>query len=141
MIDKFNGPYRFLSNFWPCNVTLDGVKYTSTEHAYQAAKTVNPAEREMVRIQSTSGKAKKAGKRVTLRADWDDVRVEIMRDLVMQKFEQQPLKQLLLATENEELVEGNHWGDTFWGVCNGIGENRLGKILMGVRQMIKDGKL
>jgi len=141
MIAKFTGSYRFLSNFWPCKVTYCGVRYDSVEHAYQAAKTLDPAEREMVRSQPTAGKAKKAGRRVTIHPGWDGMKVDVMRNLTQQKFSNHPLKQMLLATDGEDLVEGNTWGDTFWGVCDGVGENWLGKILMEVRQMIKEGKL
>ncbi len=133
MIDSFSGPHRFLSNFWPCGVDLDGVAYPSTEAAYQAAKTLDvDARRVFERAQP--GQAKTLGRRVVLRADWEDVKVDVMRDLLAQKFAPgSDLAALLSATSPHELVEGNHWNDTFWGVCRGKGQNLLGRLLTGRR--------
>jgi N-glycosidase YbiA len=136
-IDKFDGGYRFLSNFYMHPVKLDGVIYPSSEHGYQAAKTLDPAQREIIRTCSTPGQAKRAGKKVSLRPDWESVKLQVMEDLVRQKFNSPGLKELLLSTNNDELVEGNAWGDTYWGVCNGRGQNHLGKILMKVRQELR----
>lgn len=137
-IDTFTGDNNFLSNFYSINVTLNGVTYPTVEHAYQAAKTKDLNEREVVRIQPTAGKAKRAGKKVTLRPDWELVKVHIMEDLLRQKFQDPILKQKLIETGNKTLIEGNYWGDTFWGVCNGIGENELGKLLMQIRGEINE---
>lgn len=138
-IDSFSGEYRFLSNFYPCSVVLDGVEYSSVEHAYQAAKTLEPEEREVIRSTGPANIVKKLGKSVTMRVDWVDVKLEIMADLVWQKFSNnEDLKHKLLSTNDQELVEGNWWNDTFWGVCNGIGYNNLGKILMAVRNELKN---
>lgn len=137
-IDRFSGEYRFLSNFWLCPVPMEGEWYASVEHAYQAAKTLDPEAR--VRIKNAFGPkdAKKMGNGIVLRGDWDLVRIQYMRHLVWQKFSlHQHLRIKLLATENAELIEGNTWHDTFWGVCRGIGENNLGKILMQVREDLK----
>lgn len=135
MIDKFDGQYRFLSNFWPCTVRLDGEQYPSVEHAYQAAKTTDRKERQHVRSASSPGEAKRRGRQVTKRADWDDVKLEVMEKLLRQKFSRvSDLRiRLLTATRGHELVEGNTWGDTYWGVCNGVGENHLGRLLMAIR--------
>lgn len=139
MIDRFDGDYDFLSNFHMHPVTLDGVVYPSNEHAYQAAKTLDQAEREYVRTRTTPGLAKKAGRRnVTLRPDWDQVKLGVMEDLCRQKFQDPQLRKLLLATAPHDLVEGNWWNDTFWGVCNGRGENHLGQILMGIREEVSN---
>jgi N-glycosidase YbiA len=135
-IDSFTDDYRFLSNFWPAEVTLDGIKYTTVEHAYQAAKTVIPEERESIQIQPSPGRAKRAGKDITLRPNWNEIKVHIMEDLLRQKFKYPELKQLLLDTGDKTLIEGNTWGDTFWGMCNGVGENMLGKLLMQIRKEI-----
>lgn len=113
---------------------LDGLEYPSVEHAYQAAKTLNVYERDRIRKCRFPGLAKAAGKSVTLRYDWDSVRLSTMEHLVRQKFSAQPLRQQLFETGDAELIEGNTWGDTFWGVFNGEGENHLGKILMKVRE-------
>jgi ribA/ribD-fused uncharacterized protein len=132
-IDSFDGPWRFLSNFHPAVVHLDGVAFPTVEHAFQAAKTVDSVEREMVRSASTPGRAKRAGRKVTLRPGWDDIRVEVMAALVAEKFRHPHLADALLATGEAVLVEGNHWGDTFWGVSGGQGTNHLGRILTEVR--------
>ena len=135
-IESFSGEYRFLSNFWPCLVALDGTLYPSVEHAYQAAKTLDPEERASVRNADGPYKAKKAGRAVILREDWGDVKLDVMADLVYQKFQHPELREKLLATGNQELIEGNHWKDFFWGVCNGKGQNHLGRILMDVRSQL-----
>ncbi len=136
-ISSFSGPHRWLSNFWPAEVVLDGVAYPTVEHAYQAAKTLCPTEREFVRAATTPGAAKRCGKRITLRPDWDKVKSAVMLNLVRQKFDLDPLGAWLLATADHELIEGNTWGDTFWGMCHGRGQNVLGKILMRVRNELK----
>lgn len=134
MIDSFTGKYRFLSNFYPCSITFENSTYPSVEHAYQAAKTTN----EQLRLRfmepvTTAGEAKKAGRRLKIREDWDNVKIDIMYQLLKTKFKQTKFKKLLLETGDEILIEGNTWGDTFWGICNGEGENWLGKLLMRVR--------
>lgn len=138
-ITSFTGEdYRFLSNFSPCLVEYDGVTYKSVEAAYQAAKTANPLER-IIFVFATPSAAKKLGKKLKLRADWDDIKVGIMRDLVKQKFTtHKNLAQRLVATGDAKLIEGNTWNDKFWGVCDGVGSNMLGIILMEVRQEIME---
>jgi ribA/ribD-fused uncharacterized protein len=132
-IAEFSGAFRFLSNFWPCKVVLDGEEYQSVEHAYQAAKTIKPEEREFIRESDTAGKAKRMGRHVTMREDWESVKVKTMLNLLRQKFRDGPLMDKLVATGDAKLTEGNKWGDVFWGVCNGHGQNVLGKLLMQVR--------
>lgn len=133
-ITEFSGQYRFLSNFWSAPVTLDNVVYPTVEHAYQAAKSLDLDYRERVRLASTPGKAKRLGRTAALRSNWNVIRVDIMKALVFDKFHQNTeLRSLLLNTDQRELIEGNYWGDTFWGVCRGQGLNVLGKILMEVR--------
>lgn len=139
-IVEFRGEYRFLSNFYPAEVELDGKEYPSVEHAFQAAKTLNPLSRARIHVCETAGGAKRLGKTVPLREDWEEVKIDVMTNLVTQKFSRHPeLKEKLLATGDRELVEGNWWGDTFWGVCRGTGENHLGKILMQVRDWLSKG--
>ncbi len=138
MIDKFDGKYRFLSNFFPSVVSLDGFPFPTVEHAYQAAKTKDMGERAVIRLQSSPAKAKKLGSKLTLIPGWDLYKLGIMERLVRDKFfNHKELATLLIATGEEELVEGNWWGDKYWGVCNGEGENHLGKILMKVRNEVK----
>jgi ribA/ribD-fused uncharacterized protein len=132
-IAGFKGEYRWLSNFWPVAVVFEGDTYPSTEHAYQAAKTLDPAIREAIRVNPKgAGGAKKIGKNLW-REDWPGIRLRIMEQLNRQKYARHDLKARLLATGDEEIIELNTWGDIFWGVCDGIGENHLGKIIMRIR--------
>lgn len=132
-IDSFSGRYRFLSNFY---IEPDG---TFVEFEYQRAKCDNPETREWFDIpmrcgQMTPAKAKALGQRILIRPDWEAVKVDIMYELVQEKFSDHPsLARLLKATGNAQLIEGNTWGDRVWGVCNGRGMNLLGAILMDVR--------
>jgi len=139
MIKEFQGKYRFLSNFVDAPVQLDGFWYDSVEHAYQAAKTLSEVEREVVRKMDKPGDVKRFGKKLTLRPDWESIKLGIMLDLLRQKFSDPTFKRCLLETGDQELIEGNKWHDTFWGVCNGVGENHLGKLLMQVREELKNG--
>ena len=136
-IDSFRGDYRFLSNFWPIGMIYEDKYYSSVEHAYQAAKTTDDAVREHIRTLEKAGDAKAYGQNLdtNLRPDWDDeMRIAVMTELVHKKFfHDVTLAKQLLSTGDAELIEGNTHGDTFFGVCNGIGENHLGKILMKVR--------
>ena len=133
MIDRFFGEYRWLSNFWPANVVFDGEVYPTVEHAYQAAKTLDAAERTRIRMIPGAAAAKRLSRDLTTREDWADIKLHVMKDLLRQKFAIPEFREKLRATEREELVEGNNWGDTYWGVCNGTGANHLGKILMELR--------
>ena len=138
VIDSFKDEFAFLSNFYPCEVIFEGRAYKSVEHAFQAAKTLDEFERKQVRFAPTAGGAKRIGRTVTLRPDWEDVKLEIMESLVEQKFANDyDLAVRLDLTYPAILIEGNWWGDTFWGVCEGKGENHLGKILMKVRSQIQ----
>lgn len=137
-IDKFVGEHRFLSNFYPASVCLGGQEFKSVEAAYQAAKTDDPCMRERIRQAATPSHAKQLGKTLRLSGDWESHKLVVMEGLVQQKFERHSeLADKLLATADKELVEGNWWGDRFWGVCNGTGENHLGKILMKVREHLR----
>lgn len=138
-IDDFRGDYRWLSNFHRVDVELDGVRYPSTEHAYQAAKTLDSLQRESIRVLPTCGMAKRAGQRLVLRADWEPIKRDVMLELLRQKYRLPELRTLLLQTGDAVLVEGNTWGDTYWGMCNGVGENWLGRLTMQVRDEIAQG--
>lgn len=136
MINKFDREYRWLSNFYPSLVIYDGVVYPTVEHAYQAAKT-HPSQRDPFR-HGTPGQAKRLGRQVTLRADWEQVKIAVMRELIQKKFlPHTVLADKLIATGNAELIEGNTWGDKFWGVCDGVGQNMLGKLLMEQRMYLQ----
>lgn len=134
---EFKGEYRFLSNFYVASFMWRGLLWPSSEHAYQAAKTEVKEEQQLILNLPTPVAAKRAGKLITLRPDWDEVKVDIMTEIVCQKFRQNPeLKAKLLATGDAHLEEGNTWGDKVWGVCppgSGNGRNELGKALMLVR--------
>jgi ribA/ribD-fused uncharacterized protein len=139
MIDSFTGNNRFLSNFYPSRVEYEGDVYPTVEHAFQAAKTDDAADRARIRDAATPGKAKSLGRRVKLRPDWERVKVKIMHQILRTKFEDRVLAGQLLATGNEPMVEGNYWNDTFWGVSKGRGQNKLGNLLVKVRQELRDG--
>lgn len=129
---EFKGETAFLSNFYPAVVLLDGVEYPTVEHAYQAAKTLDLEIRKKFLQTSGPGGAKKLGQTIKIRDDWENAKIGIMDDLVRQKFQNRRLKRLL-SNCTGQIVEGNFWGDTFWGVCKGQGRNELGKILMKIR--------
>lgn len=139
-IEEFTGGYRFLSNFYPVDggVLMNGIKYKTVEHAFQASKTVDSVQRKVIARFPKAGQAKRYGRtRVTLREDWESVKDRLMLELVRQKFKNPELKKKLLDTGDAELIEGNDWGDTYWGKFAGVGQNKLGKILMKVRKELK----
>lgn len=135
IINAFRKEYFFLSNFYKCNVTYNGITYNSSEAAFQAQKCPARA-RKFSKLDASDAKA--MGRHVTLRRDWESVKDNVMYEIVKAKFTQnENLKERLLATDDSELVEGNDWNDKYWGVCNGVGKNMLGKILMRVRMELK----
>lgn len=137
-IDRFDGTkYRFLSNFWPAIVQFEGAWYPTVEHAYQAAKTTEKELRRAICLAKTPYIAKRLGNAVVVRDNWENLKYSVMEDLVRQKFAIPDLQKLLLETGDEELIEGNTWGDVYWGVCDGKGQNNLGRILMFVRNYYK----
>lgn len=132
-ITTFTGKYRFLSNFSLSRVVLGGETYPTVEHAYQAAKTLDLADRQRIRRAPTAGEAKRLGRRMTLRPNWEDEKLAVMEDLLRQKFAYGDLRAALVQTGDATLVEGNDWGDRYWGVCRGVGLNNLGLLLMQIR--------
>lgn len=137
-IDSFKNEFGFLSNFYEAPIYINGKRYASVEHAYQAFKTLDESSHNLIREAKTPGIAKKLGRAVSLRKDWDTVKYDLMLTFVRKKFENPFLRPLLLATEGAELIEGNTWNDTIWGVCRGVGQNLLGKILMQVRNECRE---
>jgi len=136
-ITSFDGENEFLSNFFESSVEYEGLTFKTNEHAFQAAKVLNIRTRIEFQI-LTPGQAKRKGRKVLLRSDWENVKDSIMENLVRIKFTtNEDLKRKLLNTDEEELIEGNNWHDTYWGICNGKGKNKLGKILMKVREELK----
>lgn len=138
MIKEFQGPYRFLSNFWAAEVHYDSYIFPSVEHAYQYAKEGSPEFAEKILACRTAGDAKRLGKKAKLCSHWDSLKLPLMQKLVRRKFTNPQLATELLATWPQELQEGNRWGDTFWGVCAGEGKNHLGEILMDVRAELRE---
>lgn len=132
VIDNFRGDYAFLSNFYEVDFVFKGVKYHNSEAAFQAQKCPELAEQFS---KLSPSEAKRRGRLVPLRNRWDEIKCLIMYDVVEQKFLQNPvLMQRLIKTKDAKLIEGNTWGDRYWGMCNGVGENKLGEILMMVRE-------
>ena len=143
MINSFDGEYAFLSNFYFSPMVIDNVVYTTNEHFFQAMKSLNPKERQAIALAPTPGKAKRLGGKVSLRKDWEDIKEEVMLIGLRHKFSNPDLRKKLLATGNEELIEGTTWHDNYWGICRceacgGRGKNRLGKLLMQVREELAD---
>lgn len=146
MIHQFQNEFRFLSSFYPVphGVLLDGVLYPSVEHAYQAAKLRPEKRLKHIDRSAAPGQVKRASRtndfKVDVRDDWDEIKLEVMKDLVRQKFVPgSDLAEKLLATGDQPIVEGNNWGDSFWGVSlkTGEGQNHLGKILMERRSDLR----
>lgn len=149
-ITRFRGQYYFLSNFYPCFVELDGDLYPSVEHAFQAAKTTDKDVRAKFQVMDGPDTAKYYGRHldevkpgVTLRKDWEQVKDEVMYQLLKDKFtrtepfeSQGDLRRALVATGNKYIEEGNAHGDRYWGTVDGEGKNMLGKLLMKVREEV-----
>jgi len=152
VIGPFRGRYRWLSNFFEAPTSYDGTVYPTTEHAYQASKTELPHQRKLILACNTPGQAKRSGRLVTTRSGWMKMRVDVMHEIVTDKFERNPeLAVQLIRTGQRELVEYNRWHDNYWGhcTCNDCIEemhfNHLGEVLMQVRgelwQRCADGSL
>lgn len=136
-ISKFEKDYFFLSNFYPCKVHYQGRTYKNSEAAYQAQKTLNLELRQEFEALSARD-AKKKGRMIELRKDWEEVKDNIMYEICYSKFVNNPIiARKLIATKDAELVEGNTWFDTYWGVCNNVGLNKLGQTLMKVREEMR----
>jgi ribA/ribD-fused uncharacterized protein len=134
-ITSFSGSYRFLSNFYPTpRLEWWGLTFPTSEHAYQWAKQATSEGALLVLKAPTPGAAKRAARVHPMRPVWDSEKNGVMLDIVRAKFTDPDFRRLLVATGDAELVEGNTWNDTYWGVCRGVGENHLGRILMQVRQ-------
>lgn len=146
IISNFDGPFRFLSNFWLSHMTINDKLYISNEHFYQASKACNEVDHEYVRLMTTPGNAKRAGSRIKLRSDWEALKIPIMRQGLIEKFKDPGLRVQLNNLKGKLLIEGNVWHDNFWGDCscskckNIYGENNLGKLIMGVRDLHENGR-
>ena len=137
-ITAFRGRSFFLSNFFPSPIEYDELRYGNAEAAFQAQKCADAKDRAAFCDLSASD-AKRAGRRVPLRHDWESVKVSVMEGVVHAKFSQNPgLAEALLNTGDAYLEEGNNWGDRTWGTVNGSGANLLGQILMKERDALKE---
>ena len=138
-IAEFEGPYRFLSNFFAVEIEYLGLWFGSSEAAYQAAKSTNFKTRQAFTVLPANA-AKKLGRTIEIREDWEDIKLDVMKGILTNKFENTSngLGAQLLMTCLRELIEGKWWGDRFWGVCKGEGENHLGRLLMERRQELRD---
>lgn len=137
LIPEFREEYSFLSNFF---IEPDG---TFVEAEFQAAKTLDLRAKVEILIADTPQIAKRLGRRVKKREDWEEIRYQVMRDLVLRKFLDHPtLSESLFGTGDAVLIEGNRWHDNYWGICNCVrcedrdGGNNLGLILMEIRELI-----
>ena len=154
----FKGPFRFLSNFYPSRIQIEGnttryltaqeffgsrtITFATVENGYQGGKSADPDEQDRILRAPSPGQAKRLGRRVRMRPDFEQKKFALMEDLVDAKFSQNvDLRAALLGTGNRPLVEGAPWGDRIWGVCNGVGENHLGKTLMRVRDRLRNESL
>lgn len=144
-IREFKGEYRWLSNFFPAEIKFEAQHYPSVENAYQAAKFNPRHERTKFELCSPYT-AKKWGKKATLRSNWDEQKLPLMKSLVEQKFTNPEFAEMLSALpEYVHIMEGNNWGDTFWGAVvnpNTLeweGQNHLGKIIMDIRDRLRAG--
>lgn len=137
VIDKFDGEFAFLSNFYPAKIIMDGMTFQNSEAAYQAQKCLNTMDKFQF-CELGPREAKKLGRKVQLRPDWEQIKDSVMERVLGLKFHQNiQLGNLLIATGDATLIEGNHWRDTYWGVCDGAGLNRLGELLMQVRTELR----
>jgi len=147
-IEGFKGRWAFLSNFYLCDIEHQGIRYPSVEHFYVSMKCNNEQMingkhytigdfREMIANTPSPGLVKKIGQKIKVRSDWDNKKLEFMNWAIREKFKDINLAELLVQTEDIDLIESNTWNDTFWGVCNGKGKNHLGKILMKVRDELR----
>lgn len=157
VINSFSGQYYYLSNFYPFQIEYNGVEYPTVENAFQAQKNTTLVDKLSSFPKSgkvlSPGQAKLEGRRCKLRLDWNIVKDQIMEELILVKFSYPALKPLLLATDNNLLIEGNTWHDNYWGDCQcnnrdrahircvAQGKNKLGQILMSVRNKLREEKI
>jgi ribA/ribD-fused uncharacterized protein len=138
-ITQFRGEYGWLSNFAMVEIKLHGHIYSSVEHAYIASKSSDEQWRELCADDKYSaGQLKQESKNIKIIENWDDIKVDIMKRCLVQKFIQEPYKTKLINTAGQIIEEGNYWNDKFWGIClkTNEGENMLGKLIMELRKLL-----
>ena len=136
MIKSFKDNYRWLSNFEPVKIVYEGIEYSSVEHAYMSAKSDDMEWKSKCADKQIPAKKIKAdSKNIILKSDWEEIKINVMRECINQKFSQEPFKTKLDNTGDVLIEEGNWWNDLFWGVDikTGEGENNLGKLIMDKR--------
>jgi ribA/ribD-fused uncharacterized protein len=136
MITEFQNEYRWLSNFAPVKIKLNGLEFPSVEHAYMSAKSEDEEWKKFCSNQNnTAGDVKRKSRSIALKDNWNEIKLEVMANCIEQKFNTEPYRTKLLETKDEYLQEGNRWDDKFWGVClkTNKGENHLGKLIMSIR--------
>jgi ribA/ribD-fused uncharacterized protein len=141
MITEFKGDYKWLSNFQPVDIILNNIKYPTVEHAYMSMKSNDIKWKELCANRLISPSViKKESREIKLVENWLDIKIQVMKKCLIQKYFQEPYKTLLLNTNDEYIQEGNMWGDTYWGVClkTKKGDNNLGKIIMSVRNKLNN---
>jgi ribA/ribD-fused uncharacterized protein len=137
-IREFKGKYSFLSNFYPSSFIINGITFPTVEHYYQANKADNSEDFFKILNLEKPGETKKAGKKIQICKNWDQIKFSIMYIGLLNKFKQNiDLRNLLIATKEQNIIEGNYWGDKIWGVClkTNEGENNLGIMLMNIRSI------
>ena len=133
VINSFDGEYDFLSNFYECPILWKGNLYRNSESIYQSYKTLDNVPFDFTK--TTGSQAKKISKKLNVRPDWNKIKFDLMYEICQEKFNQNTdIAQKLMNTGDAILIEGNYWGDTYWGKGNGVGQNNLGKILMKIRE-------
>jgi hypothetical protein len=139
MIKEFQKENRWLSNFVPCTIILEGKIYSSVEHAYMSAKCTDQEWKLFCQKTKKPGQVKKASRGIKLRSNWEEIKIDIMKECLKQKYNQEPYKTKLKETGDQFIQEGNWWNDKFWGVClkTGKGKNILGKLIMEIRKEIR----
>ena len=137
-IKGFKNEYFFLSNFYSSNIRFLGINYPTIEHFYQAAKSFWPGEVQLIVEAENPGQAKRLGKKIELHPDWENIKLSVMELALRLKFSNPIMRQKLLDTEDAYLEETNYWNDVWWGVCNGVGENHLGRLLMKIRDELRN---
>jgi ribA/ribD-fused uncharacterized protein len=143
VIREFEGPYECLSNFSSSLITFRGEHFWTAEHAFQAWKTLDPTEFKRIRDARGPGQAKRMGRQTQLRPDWEEIKLDVMRGIIAEKFAPGTKEaEVLLSTGDAAIVEGNSWHDNIWGICDcgrcpGVGLNWLGKILEEQRAALR----
>lgn len=145
IIDKFEDEYAFLSNFYNSPFVFEDISYPTNEHFFQAMKTSDIDIRKQIASCSTPGKAKRMGRSVALDLNWERIKMFYMYVGLQQKFFQnKEIREKLLDTGDAYLIEGNTWHDNIWGNCTCnrckkiTGQNKLGKLLMKLRDEIRE---